>query len=340
MEMGKQLRGSPTVCIETAEIRFDYLKSFSSGWIRKRTTFLLDLYWTASDKITRFVEKQFTSYTLFCLRGAILMKKTIALLAVMIVTVSLLAGCGSAGPGETANVEESTASISDGHEEMTYMSGDGYQIRYNALAVESSEIDEHSAQFVYIGESTGTNMVTIRYIEDKQPEEALYDLTSTWGDQDAIRRREGFFPGTVDKWGYWRELYTEDGGSGLAQTAIAGEYNGGVLMFEITSHMSGKDEIDIPVSDILSGIVGSITYDNFEPQTMYDYYPGSYAAANGKLVLKDDHNGVLSMQDDIDIIWGSDYIMASDGTFTYEFSIEGDNLYLNHDGEWIEFAKE
>ena len=26
--------------------------------------FLLDIYWTASDKITKFVEKQFTSYTL------------------------------------------------------------------------------------------------------------------------------------------------------------------------------------------------------------------------------------------------------------------------------------
>jgi len=122
------------------------------------------------------------------------------------------------------------------------------------------EIDEHSAQFVYTGESAGTNMVIISYIPGKQPEEALYDLTSEWEDQEAINRREGFFPGT-------------------------------------------------------------------------------YASDNEKLVLNDDHNGVLSIQDDVDIIWGSNYTMATDGSFKYDFSIEGDNLYLNYDGKWLEFNK-
>ena len=56
-------------------------------------------------------------------------------------------------------------------------------------------------------------------------------------------------------------------------------------------------------------------------------------------MLNDDHNGVLSIQDDVDIIRGSNYIMATDGSFKYDFSIEGDNLYLNYDGKWLEFNK-
>ena len=32
--------------------------------------------------------------------------------------------------------------------------------------------------------------------------------------------------------------------------------------------------------------------------------------------------------------------MASDGSFTYEFAIEGDNLNLNYDGEWLGFHRE
>ncbi|MBQ9360123.1 MAG: hypothetical protein IJT96_03715 [Lachnospiraceae bacterium] len=282
------------------------------------------------------------------------MKKIFAKFGVMCITTVLLAGCGNAETGDTAGVQdtsseavqednasvgESVTDMPDGHEEMTYMSLDGYQLRYNALTVEEAEIDDHSASFVYLGESAGINMVIVSYIPDKQPEEALYDLTSAWGDQEAISR-EGFFPGTDDKWGYWRELYTEDAGSQLAETVIAGEYNGGVLMFELVSHMSGDDDMDMAVSDTLSGIIGSITYDNFEPQKMYDYYPGTYTGEVEKLVLKDDHNGVLSIQDDIDIIWGSNYIMASDGSFKYDFSIEGDTIYLDYDGMSIELNKE
>ena len=283
------------------------------------------------------------------------MKKKLSVFVVLGVTAALLAGCGGTKSGDVTEghdssygaVDEGKSSADDagsekprGHEEMTYMSSDGFQVRYNAMSVEAKEIDEQSAQFVYTGESAGTNMLTISYIPDKQPEEALYELTSAWGDQESISRSEGFFPGTDDKWGYWRELSPEDGGSGLAETAIAGEYNGCVLMFEIVSHMSGNDEIDMAVSDTMSGIINSITYDNFEPQTMYSYYPGTYAGDNEKLVLNDDHTGVLSIQDDIDIIWGSNYVMASDGSFTYEFSIEGDNLYLDYADEWLEFNKE
>lgn len=202
------------------------------------------------------------------------------------------------------------------------------------------EVDEHTVQFVYTGESAGSNLVTISYIADKQPEEVLYDLTSTWGDQESIYRSEGFLPGTDDKWGYRRMLNVESGEAAMSENAIAGEYNGGVILFESLFHMSGNDEIDMPVSDVLSEIVDSITYDSFAPQTMYSYYPGTYAAEGGTLTLNDDHSGVLSIQADVAVLWGSNYILAADGSFKYEFVIEGDALYLDYDGTQMEFTKQ
>jgi len=285
----------------------------------------------------------------------ITMKRRFTVIAAMGITAALLAGCGSKGQDGAANesgsaqgtAQESTvaaggseAEASDDREEMTYMSSDGFQVRYNAGSVESMEVDEHTVQFVYTGESAGSNLVKISYIADKQPEEVLYDLTSTWGDQESIYRSEGFLPGTDDKWGYWRMLNVESGEAAMSENAIAGEYNGGVILFESLFHMSGNDEIDMPVSDVLSGIVDSITYDSFAPQTMYSYYPGAYAAEGGTLTLSDDHSGVLSIQDDVDVLWGSNYIMAADGGFKYEFVIEGDTLYLDYDGSQMEFTKQ
>ena len=41
----------------------------------------------------------------------------------------------------------------------------------------------------------------------------------------------------------------------------------------------------------------------------------------------------------MDILWGSIELMAADGSFTYEYTIEGDSLMVNYDGQWLEFAK-
>ena len=77
---------------------------------------------------------------------------------------------------------------------------------------------------------------------------------------------------------------------------------------------------------------------------MYDYVPGTYAAENtdgaiGEIVLNEDHTGVMKMQDDVDILWGSNELMAADGSFSYEYTIEGDSLMVNYDGQWLTFNK-
>lgn len=271
------------------------------------------------------------------------MKRKLAAVVGAALTMVIMAGCTASTDttdGQMADIQENVQDVSNDREEMTYMSSDGYQVRYYGETVESMEIDEHSVQFVYTAESSGTNMLVISYITDKQPEEALYDLTSAWGDQESIKRSEGFMPGTDDKWGYWRTLDVADTESGLGECAIAGEYNGGVLMFELTTHASGDDAVDIPASDTLSAIIDSILYDNYEEQSMYSYYSGTYVFENEMLVLNEDHHGTLSIQDDIDIIWGTNYIEAVDGSFTYNIIIEGENLYLDYDGNQIEMKKQ
>ena len=270
------------------------------------------------------------------------MKRMMALvLGVALVFALVLTAC-NAKPNDAAN-----ASVSDvSNDEMEYISPDGWRVIYNAKTVESMEQDEHAAQFVYIGESAGTNMVEIKYIADKQPEEVLYEVTEEWGDQEDIKRTEGIFPGTHDKWGYWRTLDAGKTGSGLGMTAIAGEYNGGVLLFVVTSHMGGDEEMDMAASDAIANVIDSITYKEFKEQSMYSYYPGTYKAEDSNksfrsLVLNKDHTGVLtdSKGKQTDVLWGSIELMAEDGSFTYEYTIEGDDLYLNLGGDWVEFEK-
>ena len=76
---------------------------------------------------------------------------------------------------------------------------------------------------------------------------------------DYLRVRYWYWPDT-DTTGFWRVLDPEEG-SGLSETAIAGEYNGGTLLFEFVNHLSGDDETDMAVSGALSSIIDSITYE-------------------------------------------------------------------------------
>ncbi|MBO7404662.1 MAG: hypothetical protein II557_06770 [Clostridia bacterium] len=224
----------------------------------------------------------------------------------------------------------------DGREQMTYMSADGFQIRYNALEVESRDIDDHTAVFSCL--NAPENTVSVCWIADKQPEEALYEITESWGDQEAILRTEGLFPGTTDKWGYWRTFSDEN----LVKGAIAGEYNGGVLVFVIESHLTGDDGKDMTISDTLSGIIDSITYFEFGEQTMYAYIPGVYQAADEsgatyEVILNADHTGTLNFQDSVEVLWGSTELNAIDAKYAY--TVEGDCLYIELGDDWVEFVR-
>ncbi len=81
-----------------------------------------------------------------------------------------------------------------------YKSKDGWTVSYDKKMFSVNE-GNGSVDFVYTGESAGTNMVEISYIPDKQPEEALAEITDTWGEDADISRIEGFFPGTSHGFG-------------------------------------------------------------------------------------------------------------------------------------------
>lgn len=188
------------------------------------------------------------------------MKKNICLiLAGIVMTALLFTACGSdAGQPQAPATEEQAvteateapaaeaaagastkAAAADAVDAAleTYADAKGWSAQYDPNMITVNQLED-GADFVYTGDSAGTNMVTIRCIPDKQPEELLYELTSEWGTDDStqeeITRTEGFMPGTTDKWGFWRMLNTGEEGSGLTRAAMAGEYNGEVLLFDLT----------------------------------------------------------------------------------------------------------
>lgn len=233
-------------------------------------------------------------------------------------------------------------------EEKEYVSDRGWSVKYDPSIITVNE-GEDMTSFVYTGESAGTNMLTISYIADKLPDEVLSELTEGWGDPGSVESSESYFPGTSDKWGLWRTLLSNSEGSGLSENVFAGEYNGGVLMFDFTTHKAEDDSIDIPVSDALSAVIDSIKYEDFAPQTMYEDYPGVYKMEETEeiegeemtyeysITLNEDHSGVISMQDDIYMMWGSNLLIGAD--FSYDYSVDGDKLTVDMDGNQLTFTR-
>ena len=225
----------------------------------------------------------------------------------------------------------------------TYESTAGWAVRYRPALIELKEFAD-GTDFIYTGTRGAEGKLNIRYIADQQPEEALGYLTDTWEQPEEIIRSEGFFPGTDDQWAYWREQPEAEDGSCPGRTAIAGEYNDGVLLFEFTTRMSGEDEEDILLSDMLSEILNSITFADFAPQKMFEYIPGLYTARSEDgsrytLILRRNHTGSLRNGRYVPVIWGSFQLYnTEEPDQRWEYTVEGDQLYLDLDGEWLEFT--
>lgn len=253
--------------------------------------------------------------------------------------------------GETvgAGNEETTApetEAAETAEEAVYESADGWSVRYTPADFEVQE-EKDGATLKYTGESGGESVIKIHKLTDQQPEEVLGILTGTWELQDSIERFEGYFPGTEDKWGFWRTMTSAEDNAAPFRTAVAAEYNGGVLVCEAVEYKTGDEEKDTVASDIFAAVIDSISYQNYEPQTMYEYVPGTYTTVyedevdgTGTIVLNADHTGQLQFQDDIDITWGSYELTAADNSFAYEYTIEGTTLMVNVDDMWLSFEKE
>lgn len=274
-----------------------------------------------------------------------MMKKVFAAILAIVMVLSLAACKGgkkdeatAANSGKTTAAAEEAKVTVPADKAGTYESKDGWTVQYDADLIKVKKVDAHDVKFVY----DMNNVAEICCVADKGPEELLYEVTENWGNQEDVNRTEGFFPGTTDKWGFWRELTNKK--TGVSKTAIAGEYNGATLLLQCTSKLTGDEEADMKSSDALAAIVDSITYKEFKDQTMFDYYPGLYKCTSDykikAITLNADHTGTLTAKEDADITWGTKELNAVNDTFSYDFTIEGDNLYLLIDGESIEFAKQ
>ena len=221
-----------------------------------------------------------------------------------------------------------------------YESPQGWSVSYDSSLFEVTEDD--GTNFTYKGEADGTNRIRVSYYQDKMPDEVLYEVMENADEMPEHTRSEDYFAGRKDVWSI-RTSMASNTVPGAVEDFIAVERNGGTLLVQITTTQQADEMTGIGVSDALAAIVDSFELADQQPQTYSEYVPGKYTATvtdeiDGNEVsaeyfvqLNEDHTGVISMQDEVPIIWYSrDGIILNAETAEqiYEYNVEGDNLYL------------
>ncbi len=213
------------------------------------------------------------------MKKKMLSKIMVAICAGVMITGSL-AGCGSnntpaaeeSAPAEAtqATTEEAketeevkeTAETAGGNEEITvseetYEDPNGWSVVYdpNYISVAS---DNDITNFVYTGDSAGSNLVSVSYVSGKASKDVAKEFEESYG--DTATTTETTFPGTEDVTAYYVDLPPAEGGSGLYESAIIRDYKDGSLVFEMICHNSGDEEMDMLVSDNLALIIDSVSF--------------------------------------------------------------------------------
>ncbi len=74
-------------------------------------------------------------------------------------------------------------------------------------------------------------------------------------------------------------------------------------------------------------------------QTVTDEIEGEETEAVYEVRLEDDNTGVLSFQDDVAVTWDDKTITTEDGSATYPYTIKGNTLTMECDGQELVFTK-
>ena len=256
------------------------------------------------------------------------------------------AGQNSEAPAQEAEAENSEDAAEPAKEEAAtayekFESDDGWYVMYDSNLIDV-ETSEDGVSFTYTGESEGLNEITVNYFMNRMPDEVLYDAIATDEGLPEHERSEDYFAGDTNVWAM-RVSVTPEEGSDKLEEFIAVEHNGGTLLIQIDSCVEEDEETGMKISDTLSAILDSFTFTDHEEQTYSAYVPGKYVREetdeiDGKTVtaeyyveLNKDHTGVVSMQDEVPVIWYSRegiLLNAETGEQIYEYAIEGDTLYL------------
>ncbi|MCR5419067.1 MAG: hypothetical protein K6E84_09150 [Lachnospiraceae bacterium] len=209
------------------------------------------------------------------------MKKKLVTLLTMISVAALLAtGCGTkqedvpatepetteeeAAVEETTEAEEEEPAAEETEQEApqsaTYEDPNGWSLQYYEDKFEVNQQD-NVVSFVYTGESAGTNMLTVTYdVSSKDPETIVDGLIKEWG--DGAVKSEGTFPTDETVPVVRASLPPAEDGSGLYMEAIVRSFMDGCLVFELTGHNSGDDELDMAVSDNMAMLINSVVFSN------------------------------------------------------------------------------
>ena len=258
--------------------------------------------------------------------------RTVITMMLVVSTVLFTAGCGKTVNAKTAD--------------MTYKSDQGWAVKYDPSQVTVKQ-NKDSATFIYTGNGAKDEKLTISYTKGVTPEKAVDAIAAGWTyPSNAVTdmyKSESYFPGSNTQWGYWRSMIS-DNKLDLTRDAFAGEYNDGVLIFDMATHTSDNGW------RVLQDVMDSITYDNFAPQKMYEgiegtYVMNAYQLINGKEVpvtytvtLDKDHQGTIKLDGDEQyVMWGTYSLIQADNSFDY--SVNGNTLTLNVDGSQLIFTK-
>lgn len=139
-----------------------------------------------------------------------------------------------------------------------YRDANGWSVHYNPSCITVNQGGPVTT-FVYTGDCAGTCMITATYDVDKDAKTAAEDLAASYGDQAMVS--DCVFPGTEDVEGFYVDAVPGQTGPGLYSSAFVREYMEGYLVFEVTDHVGGDDEMDMAVSDNLSAIIDSLTFE-------------------------------------------------------------------------------
>lgn len=291
---------------------------------------------------------------MFDVRRSVIIALTVMIVAigVPIFTVSTYAkisGSSTKKDKEVVSQDTSEKKLAE------YVSEDGnWKINYDKEKYFLNDIlGDGEIGFNYIGECSGTQAVIISYYKDKMPDEVLYEKTKDI-DDSRIERGETSF-GKDMYWSHYRHIkpVNEDPAKGDVSyegfTAI--EHNGGTILLDFISHLETDDEKYSNILNAESELINTFELIDHQPQTEYAYFPGTYIREyteeiggeeiniKESVILREDHSCEVSTQDTIAGEWtGTKLVMNSDNE--YEYTIEGDYLYLNIDGNWIEFMKQ
>ena len=143
-------------------------------------------------------------------------------------------------------------------EDLVYSDANGWSVKYNPNSIEVNTAPPITT-FVYTGYCPGTCMITVTYGVDMDASAKAEELAKSYGDAATVN--DTIFPGTDDVKGFYVDAVPGQTGPGLYESAYVRDYMGGYLTFEFTDHVCGDDEIDMPISDALSAVIDSLTFD-------------------------------------------------------------------------------